>query len=343
MTRRTWPLRLIAVVTILALRPCPVRSWQSVATARYIDLLDRYRRGDYDTALRMLVAFTDDEMTEAHNGLLNDVAGERKLDLLRVAAVAHANAAIAIRPVATALEARKQLTRGQAAIERVQAQRRSDAVARQWWLLAIGYLHAQRDYRATIPVIERARALNGDTPELLLAFGITHESWWTSLRVHLTGVSPSPNLAEAEKAYRRVLTEDRSALDARLRLARIRLLRDDANEAAQILDRVTEGDVRLLYLARLFKGNAQERQGSLSDAQRAYEAAAALIPIAQSAQIALAHARHVQGARTEAAEILRASVANQTAPDDADPWFWYAVGYASRIDGDLADLRRMIR
>jgi hypothetical protein len=106
---------------------------------------------------------------------------------------------------------------------------------------------------------------------------------------------------------------------------------------------VTDGDVRLLYLARLLKGNAQERKGSLSDAQRSYEAAAALIPLAQSAQIALAHARHVEGARTEATEIVRASAANQTATDDSDPWFWYTVGYASRIDGDLADLRRMIR
>ena len=315
----------------------------SPETARYLEALDRYRRGEYDTAVRTLVSFNPEEMTTARNGVLNDVKGEASIALLRVAAVAHADAAISIRPFATAVDARRQLTLGQMSIERLQAQRRADPVARRWWLLAIGYLHAQRDYRASIPVIERARVLNGDTPELLLALGITHEVWWNSLRAHIARVPPSPSLVEAEKAYRRVVSADRSALEARLRLARVRILRNDPNEAAQLLDDVTEGDVRLLYLARLFYGNAQEQKGSLSDAQRSYEAAAALIPSAQSAQIALAHARHAQGARTEAAEIVRTSAADQTATDDSDPWFWYSVGYASRIDGDLAELRRMIR
>jgi tetratricopeptide (TPR) repeat protein len=344
MTRRM-VLHLIAAPLVIAERTALATSSQGVRpeAARYIDALDRYRRGDYDTAVRTLVAFDPDELNEGRNGLLNDVGGEAKIALLRVAAVAHADAAIAIRPFATALEARRQLTLGQMSIERVQAQRRVDPIAARWWLLAIGYLHAQRDFRAAIPVIERARGLNGDTPELLLAFGITHELWWSSFSVHVAGASPSANLAEAEKAYRRVLTADRSALEARVRLARVRIMRDDPDEAARILDGVTDGDVRLLYLARLFRGNAQERKGSLSDAQRSYEAAAALIPLAQSAQIALAHARYGQGARTEAAEIMRASAANQTASEDADPWFWYTVGYASRIDGDLADLRRMIR
>ena len=68
-----------------------------------------------------------------------------------------------------------------------------------------------------------------------------------------------------------------------------------------------------------------------------------LIPRAQSAHIALAHVRHLSGARQEAAEIIRNAAGDRTAAEEADPWFWYGVGYAVRIDRDLEYLRELVR
>ena len=68
-----------------------------------------------------------------------------------------------------------------------------------------------------------------------------------------------------------------------------------------------------------------------------------LSPRAQSAHIALAHVRHLSGARQEAAEIIRNAAGDRTAAEEADPWFWYGVGYAVRIDRDLEHLRKLVR
>jgi hypothetical protein len=96
------------------------------------------------------------------------------------------------------------------------------------------------------------------------------------------------------------------------------------------------------YLARLFEGDVYELAGKLADAERQYLAAVALMPESQSAFIALAHVRHAQGARAQAAHDVRVTTGTKGVPDTADPWFWYSRGTAWRGQVYLDDLRRMI-
>jgi tetratricopeptide (TPR) repeat protein len=135
-----------------------------------------------------------------------------------------------------------------------------------------------------------------------------------------------------------------SLVEARVRLGRVRTLRGDSGSGLRVLTEVrAPADRALVYLARLFEGNALEHQGSLEEAERRYDAAIELLPRAQAAHIARAHARHLRGARPEAADEVRATASDRQVNDDADPWFWYGLGFAWRIPGLVEELRTMVR
>jgi tetratricopeptide (TPR) repeat protein len=342
--RRTFFVVLLigAVFTPWAL---PAQSQLPLASseAPYLRILERYEAGDYRSATA-LPTLDEEQFQEGQAELLSAASTPRGAALMRVAIVAHTDAAIAIRRSTNALESRKQLVFAQRYAEKLQSRNSKDPVASRWWLLAIGYLHAIKNFREALVIVDRARRFNGDTPEVILALGVTHEMWWNSVQAREYGGPATGRLDEAEKAYKSVLAMDGSMLQARLRLARVRTLRGDNDAAVSMLGEVRErDDLALLYLARLFEGDALERQGAVPEAERRYEAAIELVPRAQSAHVALAHTRYMRGARKEAADEVLATVADQGAGEESDPWFWYAVGFASRIDRDLADLRSLLR
>jgi hypothetical protein len=96
------------------------------------------------------------------------------------------------------------------------------------------------------------------------------------------------------------------------------------------------------YLARLFEGEALERSGKVAEAEQRYFAAFAAVPRAQSARLALAHLRHLNGQRAEATATVRATAEDRGATEDTDPWFWYARGLLWRAPEYLQGLRATI-
>jgi hypothetical protein len=64
--------------------------------------------------------------------------------------------------------------------------------------------------------------------------------------------------------------------------------------------------------------------------------------MAQSARLALAHLRHLNGRRADAAATVRTTAADRTAPDDDDPWFWYTHGLLWRAPEYLQRLRAAV-
>lgn len=109
-------------------------------------------------------------------------------------------------------------------------------------------------------------------------------------------------------------------IEARLRLSRVQTLRGETASAVRTLGEIPDSAPPvLLFLARLFEGDALERQGNIADARTRYESAIRLLPQGQSAQVALAFTQYQDGARAEAASRVRDTAADRRAADDGDP------------------------
>jgi len=319
---------MLGVVTALLVATC--LDTQPPARSAYVEILERYRAGD-DSAAGTLASLDEKDVQPVQDALLG------------VALVAHTDAALALLEAADFARSRQHLTRAQSYAERIQSKNRADPLARRWWTLAIGYMHAERNYVGALKVIERARTLSGDTPELLLAAAITNELTASGRRGREPGAPQLGSFQQAETLYKSALAADPSLLEAQLRLARVHTLRGDNASAARMLSRFQLPDDPLFtYLARLFEGDALERLGSIDEAKRRYAAAIALFPRAQSGQMALAYALRSAGGYNEAAERLQTIAADDIAAA-ADPWFWYSSGFASRIDESLIELRKRVR
>lgn len=136
------------------------------------------------------------------------------------------------------------------------------------------------------------------------------------------------NLLElAERHFRRALEIDASLVEARVRLGRVLTLRGRIPEARLELERATgeaAADPRLGYLAHLFLGRALEKAGQTDAAARAYDAAARIVPGAQSvglARASLASRRGDAAAARDGIERFFTAQAGQVGA--ADPWWTY--------------------
>jgi tetratricopeptide (TPR) repeat protein len=150
---------------------------------------------------------------------------------------------------------------------------------------------------------------------------------------------PASSLGDAEAAFRRALAADPGLSEARLRLGRVRLLRGQAREAIEELQRVSreDGSLRRQYLARLFEARAHEKRGDAEGAARAYQAAVAVEPEGQSAWIGLGHALGLLGRREEAEEAFAVALGQRRVR--GDPWWTYARGDLDRLEPLLAELQ----
>jgi tetratricopeptide (TPR) repeat protein len=155
-------------------------------------------------------------------------------------------------------------------------------------------------------------------------------------------VLPDATLGEAEAHYEQALALDPSLDEARLRLARVRLLNGRAEEALRDLERVaTESrQPRQRYLAWLFAGHARQTLGDLSGAVAAYRAGLAHGPRAQTALLALGRSLDQLGDGPGAQEAF-ASACALDAP--FDPWWSYGFGQPERFDDLVAQLRGLVK
>jgi tetratricopeptide (TPR) repeat protein len=103
-------------------------------------------------------------------------------------------------------------------------------------------------------------------------------------------------LQEAQRQLARALQLDPALHEAVVRLAQVKEALGDAAGAAAALERVPQGVDRALdYVATLLRGRSQAALGRPADAVTSYRAATRLLPGAESAWLALAHALHALG------------------------------------------------
>jgi len=325
-------------------------SAQLPSSTPYAHVLDLYRAGQIDTALKELVTLTPDQIESDRAALLRGF-DKGKLDSsvraaasMRLAAMVHTEAAMALRE-RDIIGWKRHVGIARAYVEKLARLRDQQVpLPRMWWVLMMTYLQGQFDLSAAAELGDRAHDTVGDSPELFLAIGATQEMGWTWHHEADVAAPFKGDLKDAERAYRNSLAAQPDFLEARLRLGRVLTLRGDMDGALKSLGEIgdrTEPAFR--YLARLFEGDAFERRGDLAEAERRYLVATAALPAAQSAHVALAHVRHAIGARTEAAENVRVTAGATSTPNTEDPWFWYSRGLSWRTPGYLRALRAMVQ
>ena len=179
--------------------------------------------------------------------------------------------------------------------------------------------------------VERCPA-NG---RLHLAHALISEQQW------LRGTVGAEAEAQIVERYQQASKFPDTAAEARMRgawfLLRIRKL----DEALALLD--TPGapttDPYVQYLTHLARGQVLRARGQSDEAAKAYRAALATWPGAQSAQVALMTLLLNRGERQEAASLAEAA---ETAPaNQFDPWWTYWLGDYRVYPAIVAKLREM--
>ena len=180
-----------------------------------------------------------------------------------------------------------------------------------------------------VPFVEKAREQAPRDPEVQLVLGCAAAGLAVERAVNHRDQDAARARADAETAFRESLALAPETLEARLRLGKLLLDGPRAVEAEPLLAAADAAatDDRQRYLARLFLGQALERQGRSDEAIRSYRRALEVWPHSQAARLALAHALEKSSGPAAARALVDAVLDPARRPDARpDPWFLYLVG-----------------
>ena len=248
-------------------------------------------------------------------------------------------------PDSVHLELAEQLIRGMGRVRpRTTTIDRQEMVEFQqrWYVLAASRFLAATNPPAAQPWLDRGvalsrgdRQLTGAQAWLELTSGIAFE-----LAAHLIdpecrrpscdggnpGSQRPDRLSFAAAAYQRALERDPFLVEARLRLGRVRYLRNSRQEAEAELRRALADatTVRQRYLAHLFLGELAQVEKDFSRARTEYEAARAEAPQFQTPHIAIGFVAQMSGDAAALKELSAAAA--RPGETDRDPWAGYQNG-----------------
>jgi tetratricopeptide (TPR) repeat protein len=156
--------------------------------------------------------------------------------------------------------------------------------------------------------LEQVRKRFPKEMRFVLAEGIARDPAWTD---------------DATQAYRALAGDPDVGGEATMRLGAMQMRQNQLEEALDSFERADTltRDPYVIFLGRYFTGQILERRNELDDAEDAYRAAAAAVPNAQSATVALASLVFRDGRRTEAQQLIRHMLA--ASPPPLDPWRAY--------------------
>ena len=148
-------------------------------------------------------------------------------------------------------------------------------------------------------------------------------------------------LGQARRMFEEALERDPRHSEARVRLARVKLVKGDARSAVKELAPMLpdlNADPVLRYLALLLLGAAQESVGDEAAAMTAYREALTLYPRALSPLVALARIEP-PSARPDTDPLE--TLLREERPSSEDPWLSYHTGPARRSRSLAAELWRL--
>ncbi len=339
-------------------------------SARYVGIVDDYRRGEFDGAVAALRRLPADEVYRGAKELLRSSLRPFRRDVVQALLALHTESAFAEgRSVGCgALRGDFQPDSkdgeglligpsflGAALIEALKSRNPNEEFLLTWYLTVIS--HSHQAYPGDVLCFQNAPARIQRHPEMQLALGAMHEKTWLNLQSEgWTLPIFKPSLQSAKRAYRAALKAAPRLDEARLRLGRVLAMEAKPDAALEVFREVQDRlDGGFAYLVRLFEGEAYEQLGDVKHAADAYTAAHAMMPKAESAIMALANIAYMQGRRAEALELLGRSKNAEAAGESLlDPWNWYAQGLdpwswynqggtSWRFPGYLAHMRALVK
>lgn len=234
------------------------------------------------------------------------------------------------------------------------------------WLLVAGSIKLERSALDEAETLyRRALALAPNDPQALLAMGAYYEvrQWHAGIRqatggrqprsvpgdgtppLMLDGAPAARDLNDAARHLAQAVAIDDDLHEARLRLARVEMLRRRRADADRLLAQVTarSREPTLRYLAALLSARLRDAEGAHDAALALYAQATALFPGAQTARVGLAHALERRGAVDEARTALGSLP--PLSPDQVpqDPWWVYQRAYLPHAAALLDTLRNAVR
>ena len=202
-----------------------------------------------------------------------------------------------------------------------------------------------------IKILRDACALFPDDAALFLAYGHAQET-----TAFVAGATTPVDRSAAGGARRRALSEARTALEralrldsdssmaieARVRLARVHTLIGEDGRAAPLLDHVLSRSAAqpYTYLSAIMLADIDARAGRLDQATTGYLKARQIVPGAQNAYVAHAHALRAAARHEEAASVLKEMLGRAQRVED--PWVQYPKGFDPALTR-LEPLRAFVR
>jgi tetratricopeptide (TPR) repeat protein len=359
---RAWKHALASGIAVAALlvasAPTEAKPKKVKLDPRYLDLLQRYARGDRPRAIAALGAWSDGAL-QKQVGLVEDarVEAERCVDCsdplaglpLRAAVMLHADRDKVERPDPAGREQTPRCpgphariaTRYAAVLARVPTSQ--DFAHRFFLTMALLWQHRACFEDALLQAREGLE-LFPRSAELLLTAGCVLEE--RAILTLASGGSNQPShlprewLKEARRDLEDSVANDPDLVLAKVRLGRV-LWRLGLPEPAREVLEAARGPARdpdHRYLAHLFLGRIHEDAERLDEALVEYRRAVLVHPEAQSAAVALAHALQLTGDMEGSRQAMARGL--PPGPRKRDPFSDYLAGNTEGVDGMEAALHR---
>jgi hypothetical protein len=320
----------------------------------YLDVIEQYRRGDFEAAVVTLRSWTEAEAARSVGGLMDrrtpggqipDVPG------MFAAAMLHTDTAFAAIDAQRTSDGSFHLRAAADLLAwtmlKVPDERQWLFARRDWRLMVVRILNfhfawdVEQSLRQAHPWAPdevkrlRAEALIEDDADTELALGSLAAgfAYMNARDLSLQGRSMDAQVRQcrqrAEGHFRRALGLRPDTFEARLRLGRVLMDLDRTAEAEPELQTVLKRttDSRTVYLALLFIGEAAEKGHRLEEATDMYRRAVAIKPNCQAARVALAYASE-RGGRLDAARSVLTPFLDRNGSRDVpvDDWTSYPSG-----------------
>jgi len=321
-------LAIAALLAVVCTRPLAAQGPDT-----YVSVVDEYRTGDPDTAIRRLARWPERSVEDS----IRQWAKRLRPGQVVAAVMLHTELGAAILgslPSRTSLQFGHARTLLDALAER--RDERADAVRLRWFRFVISLYTADgrlvdaeiyaRDALGRFPrdpilifqkgaILETARSSNSPAAALALLRG----------RAPASATRQEQTLEAAAAEFRRALAIDPHMAIARLHLGWVYVqLQDDRAREDLTAALADARNDRERYLAHLFLGGLAERQSRFDEAAQEYERARQLCPACQTPYIASSRIEMARGRSEQARELAHQFAALERVEDD--PWWTYRFG-----------------